>query len=116
MQLIELLPLSRARRDEFRRNYALLRRELARIAPDYEQKPYQDLLRPEEELSVTRRVNDDELYFSAQTLETLKDGTLYFCIDAMGLPTILGRKPSWYFYKRRDGSVYHRMDDSGARR
>ncbi len=36
-----------------------------------------------------------------------KNGTVAVSIDADGLPTILGIKPSYHFYKRPGGSIYY---------
>ena len=30
-----------------------------------------------------------------------------YCINVMGLPTLLGVKPGYHFYKNKDGSVFY---------
>lgn len=52
-------------------------------------------------------IGDRKIYFSAEAYNIKPDGTLCFCIDAEGLPTLLGIKPSYHFYKRPDNSVYY---------
>jgi hypothetical protein len=90
-----------------RRNWHILKQALAAEAVRYEAMPYEDLLRPAEELSVTREVGGAAITFSAEAVDVDASGTIHFFIDASGLPTLLGIKPAYQFKKRPDGSVYY---------
>lgn len=92
---------------ELYRNYEILERELQKVGQEYEQKSYQELLSPAEDNSTKVMIGDRKIYFSAEAYNIKPDGTLCFCIDAEGLPTLLGIKPSYHFYKRPDNSVYY---------
>jgi hypothetical protein len=48
-----------------------------------------------------------ELQFWIDRWQKAPNGDLTICIDAKGLPTLLGVKPSYQFAKRADGSVYY---------
>lgn len=108
MKLASLLLLSQEQRQTLRRNYEILRQEVDKIGREYEQKSYEELLGNVEPtiLTVTTAAGV-KLTFVAEAYHLQKDGTICFCIDADGLPTICGIKPSYSFYKRPDGSVYY---------
>ena len=108
MKLAELLPLSKEQRQTLIRNYQILRQEVDKIGKEYEQKSYEELLSKNEPtiLTVTTAAGF-KLTFVAEAYYLQKNGTICFCIDADGLPTLLGIKPSYNFYKRSDDSVYY---------
>jgi hypothetical protein len=87
--------------------YALLRRELDRIGPEFEARPYDALCAGAEALSFSRTVDGVEIHFSAEAFDQLPNGDMAFCIDASARPNRTGVQPSYRFFKRRDGSVYH---------
>jgi len=68
---------------------------------------YESLLAPGEELSTSRAINGFTVHFSAEAYDIEKNGDICFCIDAEGLPTKARWKPSYRFFKRKDGSVYY---------
>jgi hypothetical protein len=92
---------------QLRQNYEILQREVQKLGLEYEQKSYEELLRPAEENFRVKMIDDRQITFSAEAYDRLKDGTISFCIDVDGLPTLWGIKPSYHFYKRPDGSVYY---------
>lgn len=91
---------------ERRENYDILRREVEIEGKRYEKMSYEELQKPPEELSCSRVVNGVELFFSAESYNTKPNGDLCFCVDVDGLPCLFV-KPSYQFYKRKDGSVYY---------
>ena len=101
--LLQLFPQT----EKLLENYEVLQHEVNKIGKVYEQKSYEELLLPAEQNSTEIRAGDRTLYFSAEAYHIKPDRTLCFCIDADGLPTLWGVKPSYQFYKRRDGSVYY---------
>jgi hypothetical protein len=106
MKLAELFPLSQEQRQTLRRNYEILRQEVDNIGREYEQKSYEELLSKAEPTILTViTAAGVKLSFVAEAYHLQKDGTICYCIDADGLPTIFGIKPSYNFYKRPDGSV-----------
>lgn len=101
--LLQLFPKSK----ELHNNYEILKTEVEKVGREYEKKSYQELLRPAEQNSTMRLIGERKIYFNAEAYHVKPDGTLYFCIDADGLPTRFGVKPSYHFYKRPDNSVYY---------
>ena len=93
--------------DKYKRNWAILRREIMTEGARFERMSYDQLLRPAEEISTSRVVDGVELFFSAEAYNIDSAGVIHFCIDVSGLPTFLGIKPSYQFKKRRDGSVFY---------
>lgn len=108
MKLANLFLFSKEQRQILRRNYEILQQEVAKIGRKYEQQSYEELLSKNEPtiLTVTTAAGF-KLTFVAEAYHLQKDGTICFCIDADGLPTIFGIKPSYNFYKHSDGSVYY---------
>jgi hypothetical protein len=90
-----------------RRNSTLMRRALAVVGPEFEQRSYEELTKPAEILSLSREFEGVELSFSAEVYETKANGDLAFCIDAGGVHAFPYPDPSYHFYKRKDGSVYY---------
>ena len=97
----------RAFLDRRRANFALLRRALEVVGPEFERRPYDELTIRAEELSFARVFEGVSIAFSAEAYGREKNGDLSFCIDADGPPTFPFPGPSWNFYKRKDGSVYY---------
>ena len=91
-----------------RKNWAFLRAAGNAIGSEYEGMSYEELQRPAEELSTERVIEGVRVFFSAEAYETKPNGDLCVCVDVdAALPTLLGVKPSYHFYKRPDGSVYY---------
>jgi len=91
-----------------RENRAVLRREVNAVGAEFEAKPYEELKEiPNEGPPVTRVVEGREVWFSAEVYGIKPNGDLEVCIDAGGLPMLLGIKPSYHFFKRPDGAVYY---------
>jgi len=90
-----------------RRNAALMRRALAVVGSEFEQRSYEELTKRAEALSLSREFEGVELSFSAEAYETKANGDLAFCIDAGGVHAFPYADPSYHFYKRKDGSVYY---------
>lgn len=105
--LEQLFPVTTNKRQQLRQNYAILRREVDRLGKEYEQKSYEELLDPAESTEIIRIVDNQKLNFSAEVYHLKKDGTLCFSLDADGLPTMFGIKPSYHFYKRPDNSIFY---------
>jgi hypothetical protein len=48
------------------------------------------------------------VFFSAEAYHTKRTGDLCVSVDVdAAVPTFLGIKPSYHFYKRSDGTVYY---------
>jgi hypothetical protein len=90
-------------------NWALLRAETDRIGAEIEQWSYEALDRAaEEQLPIEKNVGEWVVHFQVDCYDKLPNGELAICVDAHGgPPTLLGVKPSYRFFKRRDGSVYY---------
>lgn len=94
--------------ERYKENYQFLRRQVDIEGKKFEEMPYEELLKPAEILSRSRVVDGIKVYFSAEAYNIKENGDIAFCIDAGAhLPTILGIKPSYQFFKRKDGSVYY---------
>lgn len=87
-------------------NFAVLRREVEIEGKKFEKMNYEELKKPAEELSTSRVVDGVEIHFSAEAYNTKDNGDLCFCIDANGLPCLF-IKPSYQFFKRKNGTVYY---------
>ena len=112
MSLREILPLCRSWREEFRRNYKLLEEELSATVPEFESISYGDLKQrmfggTGGVTRVERVVEGKTLSVELALVEEGRDGGLLFAVDAKGLPTMFGGKPSWQFRKHPDGSISH---------
>lgn len=86
---------------------ALLRREVTRAGQEFERRSYDELQAPAERLSFSRTVDGVEIHFGAEAYARLSNGDLAFCVDASAKPGATGVQPSYRFFKRPDGSVYH---------
>jgi hypothetical protein len=89
-------------------NWRTLRQAVHAVGAELEQWPYDALDRNAEDQPVIRRQHGEaELQFWIDRWQKAPNGDLTICIDAKGLPTLLGVKPSYQFAKRADGSVYY---------
>jgi hypothetical protein len=103
---MKLFPNFRKILEASQKNYAILRQQVDQIGKKYEKLTYQDLLDSDETYS-NLELENHNLIFSIAIYEIKPDGTLGICIDADGLPTCLGIKPSYRFYKRPDNTVFY---------
>jgi hypothetical protein len=86
---------------------SLLRREVTRVGQEFEARAYSDLQRPSEELSFSTVIEDVAITFNAEAFILKRNGDVGFCIDARAQGVKARWQPSYQFYKRPDGSVYH---------
>ncbi|MEL4897442.1 hypothetical protein [Crocosphaera sp. Alani8] len=107
MKLIELFPFRKHHRQKLRENYQILWQEAEKIGREYEKRSYQEILSSEAKTVIINLSDDQKITFSMDAYHIKKNGTVAVSIDADGLPTILGIKPSYHFYKKSDGSVYY---------
>ncbi|GBF79648.1 hypothetical protein [Aphanothece sacrum] len=107
MNLNQLFLFNSQKRQQLKHNYQLLKQAVETVGKEFEQKSYLELLQPAEELFTVKMFEEHYLTFSGEAYHLKKDGTICFCLDVDGLPTLFGIKPSYHFYKRRDGSVYY---------
>ncbi len=85
-----------------------MREAVNEFGAECENWPYADLDRDAEEQPLLERtVNGRDVWFTIDCWEKKPNGDLVICIDADGLPTLAGVKPSYGFVKRVDGSVYY---------
>lgn len=85
----------------------LLRRELARVAREFEAMSYECLLERAEPLSFDCRVDGKTISFVAEAFQIDRNGDLHFCVDAGASECAPTWQPSYRFVKRRDGSIYY---------
>src|SRR5579863_3650757 len=107
MTLSEIFAFGKARRRQYQQNLKAMRQAVEIIGKEYEQKPYDELLLPAEQGSTKRVFDGHMLSFSAEAFNVNKDGDVGFCVDAAGLPTLFEVKPSYQFWKRKDGSIHY---------
>lgn len=89
-------------------NWRLLRAAVNAVGAECENWPYEKLDREAEEQGpVERMIDDRSVTFTIDRWEKKSNGDLIISIDADGLPTIAGVKPSYQFVKRVDGTVYY---------
>ena len=93
----------------YRINWALLRTETDRVGEEVERWTYEVLDRVgEPPPPIERDVGGVSASFQIDCYDTLPNGDLAICVDAWGgPPTLFGVKPSYRFFKRRDGTVYY---------
>ena len=107
MQWIELCPITKSQRQQLQQNYQILKQEVEEFGKDYQEKLYQEILDFPEKNVIIKSVDNSQINCSIEAYHLQKNGTIEVSIDAYGLPTLFGVKPSYHFYKRRDGSVYY---------
>ncbi len=107
MKLIELFPFKKQHRQKLRENYQILWQEVEKIGKEYEQKSYNKILSSPAKTIIINLYEDQQISCSIDAYHVQKNGTVAVSIDADGLPTILGIKPSYHFYKKPDGSIYY---------
>ena len=89
-------------------NWRLLRRAVDEVGAECEKWPYDVLDRPAEwQPSLVRIIDGRQATFTIDCWEKKVNGDLIISIDANGLPTLAGVKPSYQFAKRADGTVYY---------
>jgi hypothetical protein len=93
----------------YQSNWTLLRSVLDWVGAEVEQWSYDTLDRSaEEQPPIERIIKGLPVYFQIDCYDKLPDGDLAISIDAHGgPPTLFEIKPSYRFFKRRDGSVYY---------
>lgn len=107
MKLLELCPITKLRRQRLQRNYQILKQEVEKFGQNYQEKSYQEILHFADQDVIIKSVDNSLRSCSIEVYHVQKDGTIEVSIDAYGLPTLFGFKPSYHFYKRQDGSVYY---------
>jgi len=85
----------------------LLRRELLRVAREFEAMPYDCLLEPADALSFDCKVDGRTISFVADAFQVDRNGDLHFCVDAGASGCAPTWHPSYRFVKRKDGSIYY---------
>jgi hypothetical protein len=91
-----------------RRNWALLRAAAGAVGAEYEAMSYEQLCKSAGVLSTERVIDGIRVFFSAEAYHTKRTGDLCVSVDVdAAVPTFLGIKPSYHFYKRSDGTVYY---------
>jgi hypothetical protein len=90
------------------RNWRLLRRAINEVGAECEAWRYEVLDRPAQmQPTLVRIIDGREATFTIDCWEKKPNGDLIVSIDAEGLATLGGVKPSYQFAKRADGSVYY---------
>ena len=89
-------------------NWRTLRQAVNVLGAECETWSYEQLDRDASEQPVLERSVDGKLLrFQLDRWQKAASGDLILCIDADGLPTLAGVKPTYQFAKRPDGSVYY---------
>ncbi len=107
MKWVELFPITKQQREKLQENYQILWQEVEKFGKEYERKSYTEILSSPAKTIIINLPEDQPISFSIDAYHVEKNGTIAVCIDADGLPTLLGIKPSYHFYKRPDGSIYY---------
>ncbi|MDJ0579132.1 hypothetical protein [Crocosphaera sp.] len=107
MRLIELFPFRKKHRQKLQENYQILWQEAEKIGKDYEKRSYQEILSSPAKTVIINLADNQQISCSIDAYDVQKNGNVAVSIDAAGLPTILGIKPSYHFYKKPDGSIYY---------
>lgn len=97
---------------QLKSNYSLLRKAVNVIGEEFEAKSVEDLnkLLDNEHAahSFSREFEGVSLDFDFQDWgPDKKTGCPGFSVNVYGLPTLLGVKPGYHFYKREDGTVFY---------
>ncbi len=92
-----------------RNNLKFLRRVSGEIGKEIEAWTYESLSQPAEEISFSRQIDGILVYFSIEAYERNESGDLHVCVDVEALiPTFpYMKRPSYVFWKCRDGSVHY---------
>ena len=92
----------------YAKNAQVLREAVNAIGAECEKWNYDELDRAAEEQPLMERpIDGGTAQFNIDCWEKKRNGDLFICIDADGLPTLMGVKPSYVFAKRIDGTVYY---------
>ena len=97
---------------QLKKNYGILRRAVNVIGEEFEIKTQEELsqlLNNEHATYEFSRIFEGlELYFDLQECgPDKKTGCPGYNLNIYGIPTLLGVKPGYHFYKRSDGSVFY---------
>jgi hypothetical protein len=92
----------------YRENWRILRRAVNALGSECEGWEYDRLDKAaEEQPAIERTCEGRKISFQIDCWDKKSNGDLWMCIDAFGLPTLLGVKPTYQFAKRIDGSTYY---------
>jgi hypothetical protein len=92
----------------YRENWRILRRAVHALGSECEGWEYGRLDKAaEEQPAIERTCEGRKVRFQIDCWDKKTNGDLLMCIDAFGLPTLLGVKPTYQFAKRMDGSTYY---------
>jgi len=94
---------------KYSKNYRLLQEAAEMIGKEYEQKAYKELCGGAlDESRGEFKHKGVVISYSAHSFKVKKNGDAAFCIDVNAkISTFVGIKPSYLFYKTRDGKVYY---------
>jgi hypothetical protein len=95
--------------NERKSNLLLLRSIADTVGKEIESWNYQKLSKPSEDLSFSRQIDGIHVTFSLEAYEVNENGDIHICIDVDSkIPTFpYIKRPSYVFWKQRDGSVYY---------
>jgi len=95
-------------------NYRILSDALESFAREFERRDYTALEQllgpssgPQDEPVFEKTFEEKRMLISVDLIDKYENGDIHIVLNIDGLPTLLGIKPSWQFYKRRDGSTYY---------
>jgi hypothetical protein len=93
----------------YSKNYQLLQEAAETIGKEYEQKAYEELSGGSlDESDGEFEFKGVKVSYSAYSFNVKRYGDVGFCIDIRAkIPTFLSIKPSYQFYKRKNGNVYY---------
>jgi len=93
---------------ESKKYHKIMYENLQIVGKEFEKKSYKELLEPAETLSFSKVVKGTRIHFSAECYNVEKNSDIAFCIDVdiSGLP-FFTRKPSYHFFKSKDGRIYY---------
>jgi hypothetical protein len=93
----------------YSKNYQLLQEAAATIGKEYEQKAYDELCGGSLDGSAGEfEYKGVPVSYSAYSFNVKKNGDVGFCIDIKAkIPTFVRIKPSYQFYKTKDGDIYY---------
>lgn len=81
------------------------------VGKEVEGWPYEKLCKPAEEISSSRKLDGQTVWFSLEACDENSEGDLHICMDCDIEKTSFWDHFKWYpsylFWKRPDGSVYH---------
>ncbi len=95
--------------NKYSKNYRFLQEAADIVGKKYEQKAYRQLCGGSlDESGGEFDYKGIEISYSAYSFDVKKNGDVGFCIDIRAkIPTFMGIKPSYQFYKTKDGIIYY---------